>query len=187
MFTLNALKVLHRFYQEGNAPNTTWSVNDCVDITGATATLNWWRTGTNIYSFATTANPSSDSPMAFRMYYITNGTRMYYGNNSTTSNPTGVIIGDGTGTLAPDRYTLFGNQITDFSATTALTSSVSNDGIVITATYNITNTGASDFTIKEIALTGGFTPCMIDHQLLDAPVTVSPGATKSIVYRLKIS
>lgn len=187
MFTQNVYKVLQRLYQEGSQlGGNTDSIYNLVDITGASAQLNWRRGGTNIYAFATLAAPSSDSPMSFRMYYITNGTTMFYGSISTTSNPTGVIIGDGTGILSPDRYTLFGNQITDFTATTALTSSVSNDGLNITATYNITNTGVSDFTIREIALCAGFTLCMIDHQLLDVPVTIEPGQTKTIVYQLNI-
>ena len=127
------------------------------------------------------------------VYYVTNGTNVFYGNNSTTNLPTaGVIFGDGNIEPAVTDYDLSGNQFTDFTADTAVTCNISNGKILITGTYNITNTGASPFTIKEIGVLlpvsfTGVARWLFSRDLLATPVTIQPGDTGVVTYKIEIS
>lgn len=128
------------------------------------------------------------------MAAICNGTNVYHNVYSATyADIAGcVILGDGDTAPTVNDVALSGNLITDFSATTSINVNDS-DGIVLTAQYDITNTGASAFTVKEIALTRcGITTSlvsgnyiMLERTVLSAPVTIQPSETKSIIYRIK--
>lgn len=125
--------------------------------------------------------------------YITNGTTVYYDSTSNTGYPLwGVIIGDGDTAPAFTDYNLSGNQIVDFSATTSASVSIDlNNHIIAIGTYNITNTGASPFTIKEIGNTirnnSGDAAVLISRDLLATPVTIAPGNTGVVTYKIEIS
>ena len=128
------------------------------------------------------------------LYIISNNSLLYYGNssgNATWGPYTGVIIGDGDVVPTVDDYSLSGNQITDFSATTAIASSVDNGKISIVGTYNITNTGASPFTIKEIGTSKiskeTTARVLLTRDLLATPVTIAPGDTGVVTYKIEIS
>lgn len=138
---------------------------------------------------------SNSNPMAFgSLRFITNGTTAYYdGASLASSQGAGVIIGDGDVAPAYDDYDLSGSQITDFTATTAVTSVIdSNHHIIVTATYNITNTGASSFTVKEIGMAFGASDgtansILMTRDLLATPVTIAPGDTGVVTYKIEIS
>lgn len=126
------------------------------------------------------------------LWGISNGSTLFFGNGSGTNNYAGVILGDGDTPPALNDYCLSGNIITDFTATTALTILAQNDGVYIAATYNITNTGASTFTIKEIGARkgesySGTNPILYYRSLLDSPVSIAPGDTGIITLKVKIS
>ena len=60
----------------------------------------------------------------------------------------------------------------------------------VIGTYNITNTGASAFTIKEIGLvvkgnTGE--EILVSRDLLASPITIAPGDTGIVTYKIEIS
>ena len=120
---------------------------------------------------------------------LSNGSYVYYGNSNQANTTRGVLLGDGDTPPALTDYCLSGNMITDFTATTAGAVTYSDGKIIGTATYNVTNTGASPFTIKEIANTfeRSSTRIMVARSLLETPVTIQPGDTGVVVYRVEIS
>lgn len=122
--------------------------------------------------------------------YVSNNSNLFYESSSSSSSYArycGVIFGDGDTPPALTDYSLSGNQITDFNATVALNTAVSDGKITGTAAYTITNTGASAFTIKEIAVSimgASSHRVIIIRDLLDTPVTIEPGQTGVVVYKL---
>lgn len=123
---------------------------------------------------------------------VSNGTRYYIGASSTTSYPySGVIFGDGNTPPEATDYKLSGNMITDFSAVITVTRQRNADGLIYTFTYNITNTGASDLTIRELAVTipniANTKRILLSRSLLSTPVTIEPGQTGVVTYVLEIS
>ena len=131
-------------------------------------------------------NSNAHSP---NIKFLSNGSLMFYGNSSNANTVRGVLLGDGDIPPSLTDYCLSGNMITDFTATTAVATSYSNGKIIGTATYNVINTGASPFTVKEIANTfaRSSTRIMIARSLLEIPVTIQPGDTGVIIYRVEIS
>ena len=135
---------------------------------------------------------AGEDPLAVGLVRITNGTTKYSGtaSNSSVTACTGVILGDGSGTPSINDYKLFGNIITDFSASTSLSVSIAGDKILITTVYIITNTGSSPFTIKEMGLTRASdgnttaTYVLLLHDVLETPLTINPGETKTLCYKL---
>lgn len=121
---------------------------------------------------------------------VCNGTTYFLGANTYTEDKCGVIFGDGETPPALTDYSLSGNQITDFTATTATTRAVVDEKIKVTITYNITNTGAASFTIKEMAASIRSTngkQILLSRSLLETPVTIQPGETGVITYKMEIS
>ena len=142
----------------------------------------------------------SDTPSTYgpcKMNVIHNGSKRFFG--STGQNNTNiagcVILGDGNTPPTIDDVALSGNMITTFEATTAVTISTTN-GVTLMGIYTITNTGASDITIREIALTrcgmtGDNIPTsplyfLMERSVLETPITITPGSAKSVVYRINM-
>lgn len=127
------------------------------------------------------------------IWFLSNGTKIFCGNTSITDATRGIILGDGNTQPALDDYCLSGNIITDFTASTSVVSSYQNGKITGTATYNITNTGGTAFTIKEIGNTIARVVSGVTHQILIArallatPVTIQPGDTGVVTYKIEIS
>ena len=134
------------------------------------------------------------------LIYINNGTTIYFGTGSypvsSMQQYYGVWLGDGDTAPAYDDYTLSGNRITDFSATTGVATAITSNGIKVTGTYVITNTGAAAITIREIALTAAFgtfngatqtTPFMIERTVLSSPVIIQPGDNATLQYTLNFN
>lgn len=164
-----------------------------VDLTGATVTgsavtqttNSTWQ-GMQLFLNAAQRTPPS-------IYVIYNGTSYFAGTSSGSAIYSGVIIGDGDTPPALSDYCLSGNQITDFTATTTISTLYNNGKLIGIATYNITNTGASPFTIKEIGLakviesSSPYNRVLVTRELLETPVTIAPGDTGVVTYKIEIS
>lgn len=110
----------------------------------------------------------------------------------------GVIFANGTTepTLT-DRATA-GEHLTTLTESHSVNTSYNDTGTTVTATYTITNTGASDFTISEVAVcddiyypnSGGYTrylPLLIARELLDEPVTIPAGGIGQVTITLTMN
>lgn len=137
-------------------------------------------------------NPSWYGSYTGSLFYISNNvSHVFYGNQSNTAyyEDWGLVIGDGDTPPTLNDYNLSGNIITDFTATTAISHSYENGKLTIIATYNITNTGVSAFTIREYGTrirrkTSG-NGAMLIRSLLETPITINPG--ESGVMSVKIT
>ena len=139
---------------------------------------------------------SEDNPS---IYFLSNNTSIFYGSGGvSTSMPSywGVVLGDGDAPESLSDYWLSGNQITDFTANTSIT--IYNDGgkVIGQATYTIRNTGASSFTIKELAISrwGGSNTSpslskryIIYRKVLETPLTIAAGDTGMLTFIIEIS
>ena len=119
---------------------------------------------------------------------------VYSANNNqlASANGGGIIIGTGTTPPTVNDYKLE-NQITSgFGSTTSFPNSDSAvynaRGIVSCCT--ITNSSQTDnLVINEIGYIkskAGYWNILYDRIVLDTPITIAPGATKAIEYRLKV-
>ena len=200
MFTSNFYKLLFGYM---NTPTSgTYNVvfkdkngSDITDVACSSQSSSQMKNGLN-WALLDTGNFIKPSTYKTTLIAtIANGSTMYSRNYSSTSTDIAgcVIIGDGDTAPTVNDVALSGNLITDFSATTSLNVNDA-DGLSLTCQYDITNTGAAAFTVKEIALTrcvitastlaaGNY--ILLERTVLSAPVTIQPGETKSIVYRIK--
>lgn len=105
----------------------------------------------------------------------------------SSTNNKAIFIGSGTTPPTLDDYKLENLITTGYSATISGTNS--EDQIVATGqfamTITITNTQTENLVINEL---GYFVcgPILYDRIVLDTPVTIAPGATKTIEYRLNM-
>ena len=187
MITLNGYKFLAAtlLYGDGKTANVSLK-----NTSGTNATFIVCNSSNGIWgwcpggSYSTTAAGNIGS-----MYYITAGTTGYYGNSQTVNNiGGGVWIGDGNTPATIDDYNLSGSQITTFTASTTISSSDNNEA-ALTATYNITNTSGSEFTIREYGIfirNGGADKAMLTHEVLATPITIAASGTGVLVAKFKI-
>lgn len=126
-------------------------------------------------------NQRGDKSWNPTFFCVSNNAKVFFGSGlSSTTDPAvrGVVFGDGDTPVSMSDYWLSGNQIIDFTANSMIT--ILQDGAKITgtATYTITNTGASSFTIKELGLTHYAHPIdkrvMIYRKVLETPLTIEP-------------
>lgn len=186
MFTKNFYTTLAALC--GDIPNTSVTAS-LLDSAGNSATVTVDRLDSSIRGIGglglANTNTSYKGILYGSMYYLSNGTTIYAGSGTYSGGSTvsaaysGVILGDGDTTPTVDDVDISGNLITDISATTAVSVNLASDNIKIIATYNITNTGVSDITIKEYALRmqnqGVSAYCIFNRGLLSQPVTIAPG------------
>ena len=190
---INLIKV-GLVYNSGHASFTT------KDYSGNDVTCyGYYSSGQRWYNFnpANNTGISSDNSeyqMRSSLYNISNNNYCYYGLNVSSvgaGSKCGVIIGDGDTAPTIDDYCLAGNIITDFTATSSISSSISNGKAIATGTYSITNTGAVAFTIREIGLSRANTNSssvrvLLTRDVLQTPITIDPGDTKSLIYTIEI-
>lgn len=118
-------------------------------------------------------------------------------NSSTGS---GIVFGNGTKEVSFDDYALSGDIFTTFTETSAYTISHDVDGLTVTTTATLTNTGTSDFTVSEVGLYGWHTAytnqtttsnsvCrfMVERTLLDTPVTIPAGGIGQVTYTIRMN
>ena len=172
-------------YVSCKATNGT-DVNACAYTRASSSYI----TGMQLFYDSGTSSPDGDMPT---LYTLTNGTTRYYGSRSSIINPQfGVVLGDGDTPPALSDYNLSGNQITTFSAVTAIASSYADGKITGLATYTITNTGADAITIKEIGVIKlseqqGSSPVMLIRSLLETPVVIQPNEIGVVTWKIEIT
>lgn len=185
MWVENWYKVLKAFNDNTGKSNATANITYYNGTSGATSIV-YNLSSSQYYIMQLSDTGSSITASIAKLSNGTNVFRLNYTDNNTT---TGVILGDGDTPPTLTDYCLSGNMITDFTATTAITSAINNGKLEIIATYNITNTGGSAFTIKEIANT--FAPysnrIMLSRELLATPLTIEPGNTGVLTYKIEIT
>ena len=96
-----------------------------------------------------------------------------------------LIIGTGTGTISENDYCLF-NQCSDCTCVSASSTTTSNLTKSYTATFR--NNSESDVTITETGIVGNiwvynnFYKLLLEHTLLETPVIIPAGKTRTITY-----
>lgn len=141
---------------------------------------------------------SSYVPQLVRALYDLNG---FYGMKEPLS--VGFEAGKagiGTGTTPPkfDDYTFSGSEIRTISSLVTSTSkTVEEDGITISTTWTVTNTGAEAITIGEMVYWGGYngsassnntstTPMCIERTVLEEPLTIEAGGVGQLTYTIRL-
>lgn len=105
--------------------------------------------------------------------------------SSGTENSSWLIIGTGTGTVSESNYCLF-NQDSTCTCVSASSSTTSNLTKEYTATFQ--NNSESNVTITETGIVANvyiynnMYTVLLDHTLLDTPVTIPAGETRTITY-----
>ena len=111
---------------------------------------------------------------------------------NTSSNPSldGVIFGDGTGVVSNDDYKLFGNIKTGFSYSSIQEVVRIDNECIKKHIYTITNGTSEDMTIAEIGYIvqayadGYYHNALLEHTVLDEPVTIPPGGVGQVTYTI---
>lgn len=111
----------------------------------------------------------------------------------------GVRIGSGVTPATPDDYkleTLISDNCSVSTPSTVL-ASVDADGVSVSATYAVKNTGSTAFSVSEIGLFSGLytvinnngqkKTCMVDRTVLEKPITINPGESKQITYTIRFN
>ena len=174
-----------------------WTDFAVIAYDGSAVTARTYDTGNGFYPF----RPGWASTSTYQlvgsgsMYVLSNNTYLFYGQNSQNTSYAsqgGVILGDGDTAPALTDYCLSGNQITNFIASTNINGGVNSNGEVwVKAIYNISNTGSSPFTIKEIGVTrrntssGTIYRILLTHDILESPITIAAGESGVVVYDMK--
>lgn len=184
MFVKNAKLLLKQGMTADGTTSVTGTASD-----GTTATIEVYSTSISRFLALGVA---INNAYYNTMYCISNGTNVFYGNSSYGSSHYGIKLGDSDIPVSADDYNLKGNLITTFTASTSVSSVVNADGsVTFTALYNITNTGADAFTIKEIGnfrrnQYGGSASIMVSRDVLESPLTIPAGETKILRYSVTI-
>lgn len=111
----------------------------------------------------------------------------------TTSAKGGTILGTGTTPPTLDDYQLSGNQITTFTYSVNTTKTADDNGIEMSFTFTITNTGSESFTIGEVAVFGkpggknAEHNALLERTVLDTPVTISAGGVGQVTYTIRLN
>lgn len=156
-----------------------------VDATGNTAmkgTSNNQHVviSTQFYSYINSANTSYSS----------------YECGTTSSYPRGVSFGNGTGQPTLSDYCLFGDIVTGFTYNSSKSYHFDGNDLLIEAHFTITNNNSEEITISEIGLFDYksvyyskwyYYPCMIDHTLLETPITIPAGGVGQVTYTIRMN
>lgn len=112
-----------------------------------------------------------------------------YEKESSSYSYYGVVFGNGTAPATLDDYQLAGDHFQTYDAFASITSNSTEDYTEIVATYTITNTGTSEFTISEIGLTSCYNSynegTLVERTLLDTPVTIPAGGVGQVIYTIR--
>lgn len=135
------------------------------------------------------------------IYYVTSGSVSSFGNPTFQLNATnaGISVGTGDNTATDEDYILQTTITSGLSASITVSHGMDTDKPYVTYNMVLTNSTASDITIKEIgyklnipgvtsvgATSGSSTrSVMIDRTVLSTPITVPAGGNAAILYTLK--
>lgn len=190
MYTENFLKLFTQAIT-GNTNNVTIKLLD-----GTNANGKGFDGSNSIYGympgyFGTATFARYDGCM-YHLADLTAG-KLFYGTNSTTVAPYhGVILGDGDATPTASDYNLSGNYITGFTASTAGTCIRTDNIIICTGTYTISNDSGSDYNIKEFGLIrpnikDSAVYTLLYRDLFANPVIIENGQTGIVTIQIKIT
>lgn len=103
----------------------------------------------------------------------------------------GLLIGSGDTAPTADDYRLENQITTGFSATASFPNNATDisQSRRVVATATITNTSDADIVVREIGYVRAATSkwvILYDRIVLDSPVTIAPGATKTFEYHLNM-
>lgn len=141
---------------------------------------------------------TSISSVQFNFYpldsYFTNAVTNLLPDNGTR----GFAFGDGTGSPSFGDYTLFGNCVSGYSFSKTMEYKYDGVSSSIEVVFTITNNNSESITISEIGLfdfeqhkagTSSWKHLlyMIEHTVLDSPITIGPGSVGQVVYTLKLN
>lgn len=96
-----------------------------------------------------------------------------------------LVIGTGTGTVSDDNYRLF-ESTSDCTCVSASSNTSANFNKIYTATFQ--NNTSADITITETGIVAkpylhnNFFEVLLDHTLLDTPVIIPAGESRTITY-----
>ena len=110
----------------------------------------------------------------------------------------GFAFGDGTGVPSFNDYTLFGNCVAGYSFSKTTEYKYDGASSSIEVVFTITNNNSEAITISEIGLfdfeqhkngTSGWKSVlyMIEHTVLDSPITIEPGSVGQVTYTLRLN
>lgn len=160
-----------------------------------------WTTVANQYNTIPMFPNSSvrNTTNAQRWISYVNGNLISTLNCVLNTNP-GIHLGSGTVTPTENDYILT-SQIT--SGISVIVSGIargvdSSNRLYMELVLNVTNTSSSNITVSEVGLVSGNIQCctsasatatqanniLLDHTLLDSPVTIAPSDTAAIKYRI---
>ena len=154
---------------------------DTITFTGLNG--NTYKLSSSDYAFCSLAEALYKTPGVSTTYYSSNA---YYG----------AIFGDGGNPVADaNDYQLSGSRITTLKISAATHGVVVDGGsYTLKATYTITNTSTKEITITEvgavgqlIASNGTAYSTLLDHTILDTPVTIPAGGVGQVEYTIIIN
>lgn len=175
MFTKNWYSALGQFLSDGHAGSKVVGYNSS-EWVPATPTSSFFLIG------ASNVNNAYCPSMYFMRTTVASGSAG------------GVIIGDGDTAPTVNDYKLSGNLISTFTYSAAVTAEDTDDGVIITGLYTITNSGTETITIKEIGLVA--TPTnnsglqyrlLIERTVLETPVTIEPSGVGQVTYTIRMN
>ena len=183
MFTNNWYKALYSCMAEMKDNSV-----QVVDLTGVTRTAK--------KAFESNKNFSMNQTVASNGYCY--GPSMKYLRKRYTGSESGVILGNGNTPPTLQDYKLSGNLITSYEYSSSVSSLQVEEGIEITATYTITNTGSENMTISEIGMiapvcSGSTTAAdgsyvnLVERTVLETPVTIPAGGVGQVTYTIRMN
>lgn len=155
--------------------------------------LNGYESGTSQYTYSTsttltaldgtviTTEPSKTSNERYSLAYALSDTL----NTEAAEMRAYLAIGTGTGTVSDDDYRLF-ESTSDCTCVSASSNTSANFNKIYTATFQ--NNTSSDITITETGIVAktylfnNYFEVLLDHTLLDTPVIIPAGESRTITY-----
>lgn len=159
------------------------------------------NTGTRTYNMCRPADASSDATAnntVTRSLYEGLGFIGMSEVLATSATKARAVLG--TGTTAPtfDEYEMSGEIITTISSIVSSNShTVEEDGVAITTTWTVTNTGTEAITIGEVGFYGTYKTAtavsnsstaamLIERTVLDEPITIEAGGVGQVTYTVRL-
>ena len=169
MFTKNFKKLMSLYllngYESGESESAYPISTTLTDLNGTAITTSGGTTSTERYSLAYALSDTLSTEAAEMRAYI--------------------AIGTGTGTVSDDDYRLF-ESTSDCTCVSASSNTSANFNKIYTATFQ--NNTSSDITITETGIVAkpflynNWFEVLLDHTLLDTPVIIPAGESRTITY-----
>lgn len=126
------------------------------------------------------------------LYTMLNSVKSSIGQQALSGGSvTGVIFSDLADEPTIEDYAV-GNYLTTLSESHSIAGTYDSDGMRVTATYTVTNTGSADFTVNSVCLIAGgsfqgsyYYTFLMNRILLDEPVTIPAGGIGVITVTIR--